>query len=482
MTELQTALISAGVGVVVLVYLYNWWQHVRRRREIERAVAAHSGRGQTTATDPLDALAALAPDAAAGHSPGRIEPSLAQAPSGSDPDDNPGDAGRARLIERARRLQAEQAAADDALPDAAIPAGGMAADGFGFDAVAAPVPSAAATAARLEPVWQPPAQGTAPPVPRRDGPPTVTNATLPGAAAPAANAAVPSRPRSAPPRPLAVGLALRPDPPGLDPRVDYLIRLLPLEPVTAELLSGQLASTPELGRRVVVLGCPVGGQDWQAPLQPSARYEELAFALQQIDRSGLVERGSLERFVAWVEDVAERLSAGISPPEVAEAHSAAASFDAFCAEVDVLIGINVVAPDVPVPGTRVRALVESAGFRLQPQGHYQLEDERGHALLSLTDIDGEPLVADRMRTAAINGITLLLDIPRTREPSRVFAQMVQIARQVAQGMGGRLVDDQRQPLTDPGVRAIAARIVAIENRLLAEMVPPGSPLARRVFE
>ncbi|NBU58186.1 MAG: hypothetical protein EBS23_00095 [Betaproteobacteria bacterium] len=81
MTELQTALVLAGVGVVVLVYFYNWWVSMRRRREIERAVAAHSGRSRASAPDPLDAPAATAAGARREPVVERIEPVSAPADS-----------------------------------------------------------------------------------------------------------------------------------------------------------------------------------------------------------------------------------------------------------------------------------------------------------------------------------------------------------------------------------------------------------------
>jgi hypothetical protein len=45
-----------------------------------------------------------------------------------------------------------------------------------------------------------------------------------------------------------------------------------------------------------------------------------------------------------------------------------------------------------------------------------------------------------------------------------------------------VVDDQRQNLTDAGIRVISGRIAALENRLNAQQMAPGSALARRVFE
>jgi len=471
MTEFRSVLILAGVGVVVLVYLYNWWVSMRRRREIERAVAAHSGRGRDSAPDPLDAAPPVATPAA------RVEPQVGVAPlagaeapaapqimpSGSNPPENAAGNASTELAAEpgapfAMRTELGGRAEPYLPPDASL-----------ADARTSPeVRSASLPASPLGS----PASFQSPTDPSVGSPPVASAAATASAAA--------MRPRSS--RAVPSGLALRPDPNEIDSRVDYLIRLLPLEPVVAEDLAEMLASAPELGRRMTVLGCPVGGQDWQPVLRQSVRYEELAFALQQVDRGGLVERASLDRFIDWVDHIAEQVSAGSNPPDPEQAHAVAASFDTFCAEADVLIGVNVVAPDVPVPGTKIRALVEAAGFRLQANGQYTLEDDEGFLLVTLADIDGEPFVAERIRTAAMTGVTLLLDIPRTRKPARVFTQMMQIARQIAQGIGGRVVDDQRQNLTDAGIRVISGRIAALENRLTAQQMAPGSALARRVFE
>ena len=462
MTELQTALILAGVGVVVLVYVYNWWITMRRRREIERAVAAHSGRGRESAPDPLDtaaAAAALAPAPA----PRRAEPAQRVEPAVS-PETIAATDDEAIVVRPQAPVQAP--------PPAEPPAPARTEPTAAAQPAVATQPAAAPTA---QPAATPLSGGRAEPYFADEG------ADAPAPRAPDPEPAVMTSPRRAS-RPGPSGLALRPDPPELDSRVDYLIRLLPLEPVVAEDLAEMLATAPELGRRMAVVGCPVGGQDWQPVLRQSVRYEELAFALQQVDRSGLIERASLDRFVDWVDRIAEQVSAGCNPPDPDQAHAVASAFDSFCAEADVLIGVNVVAPDVPVPGTKIRALVEAAGFRLQPSGQYALEDDDGFVLLTLADIEGEPFVAERIRTAAMSGVTLLLDIPRTRKPARVFTQMMQIARQIAQGIGGRVVDDQRQNLTDAGVRVISGRISALENRLTAQQMVPRSALARRVFE
>jgi hypothetical protein len=454
MTQLQSALILAGVGVVVLVYLYNWWQHVRRRREIERAVAAHRGRERNDGGDPLDPLdpGALSRDAF-GAMPSR---SLATRPT-------------RQPSSRVEPVVADES--DDAAtplpPTRVVPV--STADSGAH--IGAEPPTRRVATVRAPLVDEPESE-----VRTRDV------SEEPAVVAGSRDAElVASYARQRGPAPRVGGLPLRPDPLGIDFRVDFLARMLPLEPVSAESLADILANAPDVGRQMTVLGCPVGGQDWQPVLRQSLRYEEVAVALQQVDRSGLIAPAALERFARWVDDVAERITATCIPPDLEASHAVAAELDAFCAEADVLIGINVVAPDVPVPATKVRALAEAAGFRLQPLGHFALENDDGLVLLTLSDIEGRPFISDQIRTAASSGVTLLLDIPRTPQPARVYNQMMQIARQMAQGIGGRIVDDKRQGLSDAGVRIIGERIAALESRLAAQRMAAGSALARRVF-
>lgn len=480
MTQFQSALILAGVCVVLLVYLYNWWQQVRRRREIERAVAAHMGRERSEGPDPLapdtSPEPAPAPRARLREPFSRTEPRIGgdvvdpgDAATGFETDDDAvsrprgGQQFRVPVADEPDEPQEsahDAASADDTPPDH----GGHAHLDAGSDALDQDSWPDRAEFDHAEPEHV-----------------DADDATSAVTAPPESRPAEPAPARSRANQPRATGLPLRPDPPSVDTRVDYLVRMLPLEPVSAETLSEILASAPDVGRQMVVLGCPVGSQEWQPLLRQSVRYEELAIALQQVDRGGLITRAALDRFADWVDDVAERITATCIPPDPEEAHATAAVFDTFCAEADVLIGINVVAPDVPIPATKIRALAEAAGFRLQLLGHFALENDDGMVLLTLADIEGRPFISERIRTAASTGVTLLLDIPRTPAPGRVFSQMMQVARQVAQGIGGRVVDDKRQNLGDAGVRLIAERIAALEEQLSAQQMPPGSALARRVF-
>ena len=62
-----------------------------------------------------------------------------------------------------------------------------------------------------------------------------------------------------------------------------------------------------------------------------------------------------------------------------------------------------------------------------------------------------------------------------------MAEMVRMAQTLAEKLGGQLVDDNRKPLTDPGLASIRRTLEKIVHDMEAHGIPAGSPLARRLF-
>jgi hypothetical protein len=116
---------------------------------------------------------------------------------------------------------------------------------------------------------------------------------------------------------------------------------------------------------------------------------------------------------------------------------AAGELDRACAELDIQIALHVIGPSAP-------ALPEGAPFKT---------------------------------TRRPDGLTLLLDVPRTPELAPSYDAMVRAAR----GLGGRLVDDNGNTLDERALGAIRAEVQAVGGRLAALGMEPGSPLALRLF-
>jgi hypothetical protein len=210
----------------------------------------------------------------------------------------------------------------------------------------------------------------------------------------------------------------------LEPGLDYVIEL---EGASAERLGAEWAA---LERRFAP----------RAMLADSSPGRVEA-ALQMVSRAGVVSEAELLEFRALVESMAAAHGASVSAPEMRQVLEAAQEFDRACVEVDIQIALHVLGV---------------------PQ-------------------EDLPLGAPFQAAARADGVTLLLDVPRTREVEKSYEAMVRTARDLAAAHGGRLVDDNGKALDERALATIRAELEAVRGRLAELGIEPGSPLALRVF-
>jgi hypothetical protein len=156
-----------------------------------------------------------------------------------------------------------------------------------------------------------------------------------------------------------------------------------------------------------------------------------------VSRRGVIGEAELLDFRSQVETLAASHGGTVSAPEMRAALEAAHALDAACAEVDIQIALHVVGIDsIDLPDEQFFKTVKREG-----------------------------------------GVTFLLDVPRTPDLSRSYDAMVRAARR----LGGRLVDDNGNPLDERALAAIGAEVEATHGRLAEMGIEPGSPLALRLF-
>jgi hypothetical protein len=214
-----------------------------------------------------------------------------------------------------------------------------------------------------------------------------------------------------------VSLPRRATPPS-DPRVDYVIDI---HGVGEAVLRPRWATLERRFGRRAKLGETEGA---------------LQATLQMVNRSGVVSEAELLGFRAAVESMAAAHGAKVSAPPMREALQAAQGLDRACADVDVQVALHVLGP---------------AQVKLGPEAFSV--------------------------TPRADGLTLLLDVPRTPDLPKSYATMVDTARR----LGGRLVDDNGTPLDERSLAAIGAEVESLRGRLAEIGIEPGSPLALRLF-
>jgi len=219
--------------------------------------------------------------------------------------------------------------------------------------------------------------------------------------------------------------------------------------------------------------CPADGADVAGPVR---------VAVQLADRSGPVSQAQLARFRAVVQEAATELGATAVFDEEAAALEAAAELDAFCADNDVAIGLNIIPRGVTgLVGTKLRALAEASGFTLASDGSFHLHDDRGATTIVLASMDGVPFESGSLKMLRSQGVSLVLDVPRVADGRQLFRRMTELARNFAASLDGIVVDDRRAPLNDASLERIAAQIDPIQAALKARGIAPGGPLALRLF-
>lgn len=228
-----------------------------------------------------------------------------------------------------------------------------------------------------------------------------------------------------------------------DERFDYVVALrvavgIPAAPV----LEAWRPVRQRFGTRALLAGSD--GSGWRA-LDPGelGTFSALRAALQIVSRGGVVSEAELVEFRAEVETLASRLRAECAAPQMRPSLDKARELDRLCADTDIQIALHV--------------LGAGAGEALPEAGAaYEV-------------------------SAREDGVTFLLDMPRTADPGRAYEAMARAAQGLAARVGGRLVDDRGQSLDERALAAIGGQLDVVRRRLCDHGIEPGSALALRLF-
>lgn len=270
--------------------------------------------------------------------------------------------------------------------------------------------------------------------------------------------------------------------PLLDSVVDFIADFVPTEPVPAHKVLVAIEDAAQLGKSVRWMGL-LEGEGWQA-IAPGAAgsYTQIRAGLQLADRKGPIGESQMLEFIRIARALADDIGANLELPQRQPALQAAGDLDAFCAEVDVLIGLNIVSRDgTPFPATKIRSLCEAAGMELAEDGMFHYRNEQGQTLFSLCNLGQESFSSATIRQMRVNAVTLLFDVPRVAGGIAVFDRVAALARHLADSVDGELVDDNRRPLNEQSLGSIKRQLTDIYNRMQLRGIEPGSGLALRLF-
>jgi FtsZ-interacting cell division protein ZipA len=273
------------------------------------------------------------------------------------------------------------------------------------------------------------------------------------------------------------------DSPLPDETIDYVAVIHAQEPVAERDLADLLG-------KVAVIGCPyramalnAGNGSWEDLTHADGgSFTSLRVALQLVGRSGAVTSEQLAKFDDIVKNFAAAHGAVVTCPDSEAALNAAKELDAFCNEVDIAIGVNVMArKGCTFAGSRIRAIAEEAGFTLEPDGVFHLRDAQLRTLFTLSNHGSAAFIPGQIAALSTGGVTLLLDVPLVQDGVSAFDRMFEMGTRLSRQLDGELVDDNRMALNANAAAAIRKQLTAIHQKMQARGISPGSALAMRLF-
>lgn len=266
----------------------------------------------------------------------------------------------------------------------------------------------------------------------------------------------------------------------LDRETEYLARLRFSQPARVP-FAALLDDLRIAGKPVRAMAKHEGG-DWE-PLSGAASglHSAAEFGLQLVDRSGPVTTHQLETFCRVLYEFSAEHGGAVSCQARTEALDRASRLDAFCIEVDFLVGLNVVAPDArPFRLSEVKRLATEAGMNLQADGSYVLRDIHGGIAYTLTN-QGEQAFQGEGAVGTTHGVTLLFDVTSAAGGVGTFDHMAGLAASLAKALGGNLVDDNGRHVGHDSLQKIRQRLSKAHADMAAHGIPAGGERARRLF-
>lgn len=270
---------------------------------------------------------------------------------------------------------------------------------------------------------------------------------------------------------------------GADDLIEFAAELEAPNAIDAAALRDLQSQIATFGKPARVLGWNRDDNVWHSlGREAHAGFSRLQAAIQLANRGGPLHAPQLNGFCDAVSGWAERHGVTVTLPDAAAGLKAAQDLDALCGDMDVAIGLNVVAhPGSAFSGEQVANAAAETGFSLESDGVFYWRDAGSNTLFTMENQESEPFVADRLEAMQSPGLTLLLDVPRVSDAGAALDEMARVGSLLAESLGGFLVDDNRIALQPAGVERIKTQLRDIHEAMAARGIPAGGSRAQRLF-
>jgi hypothetical protein len=267
----------------------------------------------------------------------------------------------------------------------------------------------------------------------------------------------------------------------VDRRIDCVVPIRPAAPLAGDKVIPVAQRLRRAGSKPVYIeGKAEGGDGWEL-LRNGVRYEELRAAVQLANRSGALNELEFSEFVSGVQQFADAIDGAPEFPDMLETVSMARELDAFAAQCDAQLSINVMSDGAPWSANYVQAVASQDGLLLSRDGTRFVKLDAKQSPVFMLQFGDTNFLRDDLTYKGGQMITLILDVPVAEEDILPFRLMCDYAKSLSERIGARVVDDQRRPLPEAALLAIEKQLMSLYAKLEQAGIPAGSPATRRLF-
>lgn len=259
----------------------------------------------------------------------------------------------------------------------------------------------------------------------------------------------------------------------VDELVDCIIPIALELSVRGEKLLPGVQNLRHVGNKTIHFVGRTTDGEWEAVSHGSI-YNALLAGVQLANRNNALNELEYSELVVRLREFTDVIGAEPEIPDMIDVMKTAQALYQFIIDHDVQLGVNVRSNGAPWNVSTLLAALTRQGFDRRTDGHLVMQDGEGEVLFSMsTNVTGAAEATDRL--------TLLLDVPRVGAARDGYGAMIACARSLAMRLGGTVVDDSDQLLSDAALSDISEQVGAFYNAMESAEIPAGSRRAMRLF-
>jgi FtsZ-interacting cell division protein ZipA len=259
----------------------------------------------------------------------------------------------------------------------------------------------------------------------------------------------------------------------VDELVDCIIPIALEVAVRGEKLLPGVQNLRHVGNKTVNFVGRTTEGEWE-PIGHGSSYNALLAGVQLANRNNGLNELEYSELIVRLREFTDAIGAEPEIPDMIDVMKTAQALHQFVMDHDVQLGVNVRSNGAPWNVTTLLAALTRQGFDRRTDGHLVMQDGEGEVLFSMsTNVTGAAETTDRL--------TLLLDVPRVGPARDGYGAMIACARSLAMRLGGTVVDDSDQLLSDAALSDIAEQVGAFYSAMESAEIPAGSKRAMRLF-